>query len=387
MEYKQILKQRSIAFYTLWGIVTGSMFVVMPLYSEYLNFSFKQISIFVAIPNITLLFQPLWAFVIDYFQNHRKIVTLTTLFAAIAILMLRVVVNFQSIVILYFGYSLLINPLWITIDNIIFNVCDERNMIYGKIRNFASFAYGASVIILLPLLAIIPLENYFVLAFMIYVLIIIAICKLPNSTNNCNHQVVTKSDITKLFLNHELQLLLLFSTLYGSLVALTIPYQTLLFTAAGKSIKFIAFATFITLIFEGLLLNTGAKFYKLNGLKKTLCYAVIALLIRSIMLPNVESSYILLTTSSLFGVSTAFYIPLLMAYTRQVAGDALSNSALMFANFCSSIGAIIVTYIVSTFAIKGDIELFYKLSVVVLIAAIFVISMMKEPKRKEKKDV
>lgn len=385
MKTKVLLKSRAISFYVLWGVVTGSMFVIIPLYSQTLNFSFKQISVFVAIPNITLLFQPMWAFMIDYFQNPRKIVTVTTGLAASSILMLRVVTSFEAVVLFYFSYSLLINPLWITIDNIIFNTCDERKMIYSKIRNFASFAYGMSVIIILPLFALFPIANYFVFAFITYGLIIVVINKLPNRTNPSGEQThkVTKGDILRLVTNRELCKLLVFSLLYGSLLALTIPYQTLLFTAANKSRLFIAIATFVTLIFEGLLLNKGTAFYQKRGIKLTLLLAVAVLLLRSVILPQVESDISLLIVSSLYGVSTALYIPLLMAYSRTIAGDLLSNSALMLANFSSSIGSIAITYLVTVLARSANVDIFYTISIIILILAGLVAITIKEPERKE----
>lgn len=365
-------------FYILWGLVTGSIFVVIPLYTTELNFNVYQISVFIAVPNFTLLFQPIWAIIISYFKQPKIVIQITTLISAVALLVLNQSSSFITILIAYTMYSIFINPMWTTIDNMIFGLADDGSLNYEQTRCFASYAYGLSYLLLVPLFTRVSTRSYFILAAIFYLLIVWTIHRIPASQKQAvdNHQFDLRAIKQSLFHNKFIRFII-FASFYGALLPLTIPYQTLLFEEMGVGIGYIGLATLLTTLLEGLLMNIGSKYYKRYGLHIALTTAVLLLATRALMFSLIDSPLVILLGCAIYGFSTAIYIPLLMSYVRKLVGAEHSNSGLLLIGFMTSLVAVIISIIATSYIDLYSIRAFYVINVVVLIIALVIIPFLK----------
>lgn len=378
---KQILgskmQAKSIGFYCLWGIVTGSMFVVIPLYTSELSFNVYQISIFVAIPNVTLLLQPVWALLIDYCQRPKQIVLYATLTAALALVLLAFADSFATISISYLIYSIFINPMWTIIDNLIFGQASSEGYKYERLRCFASYFYGLSVLVVSPLLLVISTNYYFIGAALMYGAIVVIISQMPSPKLSSNKlQRPGLGALHKLATSKYL-VFIVFACFYGALLPLSIPYQTLLIVDLNYGLGFLALATLLTTLFEGLMMERGARLYRRVGLKRALGTSVMLLVLRSTILYSQSSAIAILVACGLYGLSTSIYIPVLMNYINQIVGLEYSNLGLLIISFTTSLVAVLVSVLASSYIDMYSIRIFYLINIGMLLLGLVVIPFLK----------
>lgn len=367
-------------FYILWGLVTGSIFVVIPLYTTELNFNVYQVSVFIAVPNFTLLFQPIWAVIISYVRRPKILIQITTLISAFALIVLNQSTTFITILIAYTIYSVFINPMWTTIDNMIFGLGANGKLDYEKTRCFASYSYGFAYLIFVPILSNVSTKSYFIMAALIYLLIIRTIHNIPNDTDSekDENQQFSLYVIKSKLLHSKYIKFVLFTSFYGALLPLTIPYQTLLFDDMGVGMLYIGIATVFTMLLEGLLMSKGSKYYKRYGLHTALYTSVILLITRAIVLSAFSSSILVLVGCALYGFSTAIYIPLLMDYVRKLVGAKYSNTGLLLIGFMTSLVAVLISAIATTYIDMYSIRVFYIINIFILMIGLVIIPFLED---------
>ncbi len=333
-------------YYFLISIIGGIFNTAMPLYYQSLDFSASQIGLLIAIPSAAMLFQPLWGMLVDKYNKARELGLFGITLSSIILLMMYFATSFNQVIILIALYSFIKAPVWSSIDNIIITYCMNNGINYGPLRVFASIAWGASLILFLPINLLFGFKSYFVLNFLISIYVAYIILRLPKSThldsnkNDLGTHAKFTDGLKFLIKDKTFHYIILFTFIFSTLFVTNLNYQALYFESLGKSQAFISVAMFISIAPELVLLplveKISSKYNPISMLMVVSC----AYILKYIGFATITFIPVLLLLAMMHGIAMSFYIPIFIKLLKKSVPNEVSTTAITLNGFVTAITGI-----------------------------------------------
>ncbi len=339
-------------YYFLISIVGGIFATAMPLYYQNLNFSSYQIGMLIAVPSAAMLLQPLWGVLVDKFNLARIMGMIGIVVSAIVLSLLFFIENFYGVLLIVALYSLIKAPVWSSIDNIIITYCMNNNINYGPFRVFASIAWGTSLVIFLPFVLLFGFKSYFVINLLISIYVALVIKQLPNDIklkNNANQEEASfLKGVYALVRNKQFMFITVYTMFFSTLFVSNLNYQAMYFEELGCSEVFIAFAMFISISPELILLPFVERISNRFNPLHMLMIVSIAYIIKYFGFALITSVPILLVLSAFHGIAMSFYIPIFIKLLKVSVPNNVSTTAITFNGFVAAITGIVTSIVIGT---------------------------------------
>ncbi len=338
-------------YYFLVSIVGGIFATAMPMYYQELSFNSYQIGILIAIPSAAMLFQPLWGVLVDKYNKARELGIIGIIASGLILSSLFFIESYWGVVIVVGLYSFIKAPVWSSIDNIIITYCMNQGINYGPLRVFASIAWGASLLLFLPINLLFGFKSYFILNLFISLYIAYIILRLPKTIelNNNEHDLGEnaqfKDGIKFLIKDKSYRFIVLYTLFFSTLFVTNLNYQAMYFEQLGQTQLFISVAMFISIMPELILLPFVERISNRVNPLKMLMVVSVAYIVKYIAFATITSIPALLIIAALHGIAMSFYIPIYIKLIKRSVPNNVSTTALTFNGFVSAITGIITSLV------------------------------------------
>lgn len=338
-------------YYFLVSIVGGIFSTAMPMYYEHLNFTSYQIGLLIAVPSAAMLLQPIWGMLVDRYNKARELGLIGIIVSGLVLSLLLFATNFSQVLVIVAVYSLIKAPVWSSIDNIIITYCMNNNLNYGPLRVFASIAWGASLILFLPLNLLFGFKSYFVLNLLISLYVAYIILKLPktikldSNEHDLGDNAKFSDGIKFLIKDKTYRYIVLYTLFFSTLFVTNLNYQALYFQSLGQSQLFISVAMFISIMPELVLLPYVERVSKNVNPIKMLMIVSLAYILKYLIYATITYIPILLLAATLHGIAMSFYIPIFIKLIKSSVPNNVSTTAITFNGFTAAITGIITSII------------------------------------------
>ncbi len=338
-------------YYFLISIVGGIFNTAMPMYYQSMSFSPSQIGLLIAIPSAAMLFQPIWGMLVDKYNKARELGLLGIILSSAVLLMMFFATSFNQVILLIALYSFIKAPVWSSIDNIIITYCMNNNINYGPLRVFASIAWGASLILFLPINLLFGFKSFFILNFIISIYVAFLILKLPKSThldnneNDLGDNAKFIDGIKFLLKDRSFHYIIGYTFFFSTLFVTNLNYQALYFEQLGKSQAFIAIAMFISIAPELVLLPFVERISSKYNPIIMLMIVSGSYIIKYLGFATISYVPILLLLATLHGIAMSFYIPIFIKLVKKSVPNNISTTAITLNGFVTAIAGIITSIV------------------------------------------
>ncbi len=333
-------------YYFLISIVGGIFNTAMPMYYQSMSFSPSQIGLLIAIPSAAMLFQPIWGMVVDKYNKARELGLIGILLSSAVLLLMYFAQTFNQVIVLIALYSFIKAPVWSSIDNIIITYCLNNNINYGPLRVFASIAWGASLVLFLPINLLFGFKSYFILNFLISIYVAILIVRLPKSTHLDNNEKDLGENaqfidgLKFLIKDRSFHYIIAYTFFFSTLFVTNLNYQALYFENLGKSQAFIAVAMFISIAPELVLLPFVERISSKYNPILMLMIVSGSYILKYIGFATITYIPVLLLLATLHGIAMSFYIPIFIKLVKKSVPNNISTTAITFNGFVTAITGI-----------------------------------------------
>lgn len=368
-------------YYFLISIVGGIFNTAMPMYYQSMSFSPSQIGLLIAIPSAAMLFQPIWGMIVDKYNKARELGLIGILLSSAVLLLMYFAQTFNQVVVLIALYSLIKAPVWSSIDNIIITYCLNNNINYGPLRVFASIAWGASLVLFLPINLLFGFKSYFILNFLISIYVAILIVRLPKSTHLDNNEKDLGENaqfidgLKFLLKDRSFHYIIAYTFFFSTLFVTNLNYQALYFENLGKSQAFIAVAMFISIAPELVLLPFVERISSKYNPILMLMIVSGSYILKYIGFATITYIPVLLLLATLHGIAMSFYIPIFIKLVKKSVPNNISTTAITFNGFVTAITgfttSVVAGYLSGHFGITSVFILIAILQVFGFIVLIF----------------
>lgn len=341
-------------YYFLVSVVGGVFSTAMPLYYEHLSFTSYQIGLLIALPSCAMLFQPLWGVIVDKYKKSRELGLIGIIASGVVLSLLLFANSFFQVFVIVAVYSFIKAPVWSSIDNIIITYCMNNNINYGPLRVFASIAWGASLLLFLPINLLFGFKSYFILNLIISIYVAYVILQLPqtieldNNAHDLGANAKFSDGIKFLLKDKTYRYIVLFTLFFSTLFVTNLNYQALYFQQLGQSQLFISVAMFISIMPELVLLPYVERMSKNINPIKMLMMVSIAYILKFLLFATVTFIPVLLLAASLHGIAMSFYIPIFIKLIKSSVPNNVSTTAITFNGFVAAIAGIITSIVAGT---------------------------------------
>lgn len=338
-------------YYFLISIVGGIFNTAMPMYYQSMSFSPSQIGLLIAIPSAAMLFQPIWGMVVDKYNKARELGLIGILLSSAVLLLMYFAQTFNQVIVLIALYSFIKAPVWSSIDNIIITYCLNNNINYGPLRVFASIAWGASLVLFLPINLLFGFKSYFILNFLISIYVAILIVRLPKSTHLDNNEKDLGENaqfidgLKFLLKDRSFHYIIAYTFFFSTLFVTNLNYQALYFENLGKSQAFIAVAMFISIAPELVLLPFVERISSKYNPILMLMIVSGSYILKYIGFATITYIPVLLLLATLHGIAMSFYIPIFIKLVKKSVPNNISTTAITFNGFVTAIAGIITSVV------------------------------------------
>lgn len=371
-------------YYFLVSIVGGIFSTAMPLYYQHLAFTSYQIGILIALPSAAMLFQPMWGMIVDKYNKPRELGLIGIITSALLLSSLLFIDSYNQVVIVIGLFAFIKAPVWSSIDNIIITYCMNSGINYGPLRVFASIAWGASLILFMPLNLLFGFKSYFILNLIISIYVATIILKLPKNIalNNNEHDLGENpkfSDGLKfLRYNKQYHYIVLFTLFFSTLFVTNLNYQAMYFEQLGQSQMFISVAMFLSIMPELFLLPYVEKISSNINPIKLLMVVSIAYIAKYLCFATFTFIPLLLLAVMLHGIAMSFYIPVFIKLIKKSVPNNVSTTAITINGFVSAVAGILTSLVAGWISGAFGIEYVFYLVTIFQTCGLIVLILFKK---------
>ncbi|QVK19238.1 MFS transporter [Mycoplasmatota bacterium] len=367
--------------YLFIGLALGSYFPVLTSYLKNdLKISSIQIGTLMAITTIVpILTLPIWGIVTDKIKSPKRSLMIAVLFSAVLISLLTFIKTYILFFLIIALFMTFRAPIFALYDEILINVCKERQVNYGTIRVGGSLGFAISAIIGYFYANLYGHEIIFILSgiFFLIVFIIIIVSDDVNYKENEKEKMNIKNDLPILFNNKYFIIITILVGITYGVNDSNLPYMSTYLENIAGSNQYNALAIFLSVIIEVPMLYLTKYLYRIYSLKKIFLIINIMNVFRYLMFFLFPNYIMILMLASVHGLTYSLSYPMLIQFTSENVRTKVLATAYSLLSAIVAVSTAFITYLTGLIIDSGVQNIFLLFLSIHILNIILIIILLK----------
>lgn len=336
------------SFYLFFAILGGIFTAMMPIYYVNLGFSEVQIGFLTAVVYAAALLQPIFGYLSDSKFDPIRVVKFNLIIVMISCIGLFIFSSFQVVTLFVLLVTIFRTPLGPMADNAILSYTNRHNKDYGGFRIYASFGFGASMLLALPFMYILGFRYFLLFTFVCAFIAYLNLFKIPTIKTKKDHNYSYMRDLKKLMANKKFVLIIAFNMLFLGCCSVKLAYQSLLLQELTGDALYSSIALMISTVPEIFLMRYFAKIDAKFSYATYMIFAVILVVVQAVVFATVTNPNIILLFCLLHGCCMSIYIPGFIIKLKDSVEEEISTSAIVISSTIQCAFAFVFTMFLVT---------------------------------------
>lgn len=357
---------KSVKMFYLFYAITGGVFTsLMPVYYVQLGYNESQIGVLTSLIYLAAILQPIFGYLSDSKYDIQYILRIS-----LAIIMASCVVLyfFDSFIVVFFVIliaSIFRMPIPTLFDSVAADYAIKHNVPFAKFRVYASFGFGASMLICIPFMYLFGFSAFLIVTIFTTLIAFITIANIPHYTEKKPH-IKYSENIKTIIKNKNFIYLSLFTILFMGSTSIKFAYQSLLLQELTGGALYSSVGFLLSVTMEIVFMRYFIVVEQHLSFKKYMTIAVGLMLIQLSIFATSNNPNIILCATILHGVSMAVFIPGYMKKIKEIVPIEISTSSMIISSTIQNVYTFLFSLIIIT-----PIFAFYGLDYVFVIMIIF----------------
>lgn len=367
------------SFYLFYAVLGGIFTAMMPIYYVNLGFSEVQIGFLTALVYAGALIQPIFGYLSDSKFDTIKVIKFNLLLVLISCLALFIFESFLLVALFVLVVAIFRAPIPVMADNAILSYLNRHHKNYGSFRIYASFGFGASMLLSLPFMYLLGFKYFLIFTFICGVISLINLYKIPTIKVKKNIDYSYISDLKKLLKNKKYRLIVAFNLLFLGCGSVKLAYQSLLLQELTGDALYSSVAFLLSTVPEIFLMRYFAKIDMKFSYAQYMIFAILLVFIQVVVFATVTNPNVILLFCLLHGCCMSIYIPGFITKLKDSVEEEISTSAIVISSTMQCAFAFLFTMFLVTpiYANFGTQYVFAVMSIGIILSIIPIIMLRK----------
>lgn len=372
------------SFYLFFAILGGIFTAMMPIYYVNLGFSEVQIGFLTALVYAAAIVQPIFGYLSDSKFDPIRVIKFNTILLMIGCISLFIFSSFVPVALFVLIATIFRTPIPPMADNTIMSYCNRHNKNYGSFRIYASFGFGASMLLALPFMYLFGFRYFLIFTFICAFISYFNLSKIPTIKTKKDNDYSYIKDLKKLISNKKYLLIIIFNLLFLGCCSVKLAYQSLLLQELTGGAVYASLALMLSTIPEIFLMRYFVKIDAKFSYATYMIFAIMLLFIQVVVFATVTNPNVILLFCLLHGCCMSIYIPGFITKLKEVVDEEISTSAIVISSTVQAGFAFLFTMFLVTpiYASLGIEYVFIVMAIGILLSIIPIVLLG----RMEKKD-
>lgn len=367
---------RNVKSFYLFFAITGGVFTsLLPVFYVNLGYSEAQIGVLTSLIYVAAILQPIFGYLSDSKFNITSVVRFSLIILMISCVGLYFFHSFEVVFIIILLASIFRMPIPALFDSQAMDYSMKYNKNFATFRVYASFGFGASMVICLPFMYLFGFEAFLPLTFITTFIAFYTAARVPVKKQNIHKKTSYIKDLKVLFTQKSYLLVSLFTILFMGATSIKFAYQSLLLQELTGTAFYSSVAFLLSTTSEVLLMRYFVHVEKKFSFRIYMLIAVLIMLFQLLIFANCNNANVILVFALLHGVSMSIFIPGYMKKMKQSVNEEVSTSAIVITSTVQNVFTFIFSILIITpiYARYGLNEVFM---IMLLVASLSIIPLL-----------